>query len=302
MEYQRDKLINKIYSEAQRNKDIFFISVDFGAPALDKYRKDLPKQFIHSGISEQNSIDLAAGLALDGRLVFVYAMAPFITLRCLEQHKISTGIMNLNVCTIVAGIGLGYADSGPTHYATEDLSCLHSLINSNVCTASDPLVAEFLATDFIDKPKYNFIRLDRQPTPILNPHVDSKNINEGFRVIEKKGNICIVTNGGLINNVIDAKKYTNKEFTICDLIRSKPISNEFIDFIKDYDILITVEEQSIGGISTVILESLNEKKILKNMISLKLPEKYFFDNGGRDYLLDQSNLSPKKIAARLNSI
>ena len=66
---------------------LFFISADFGAPSLDKFRENLPKQFIHSGISEQHMIDMSAGLALSGKKVYVYAMAPFITLRCLEQIK-----------------------------------------------------------------------------------------------------------------------------------------------------------------------------------------------------------------------
>ena len=48
----------------QKNKNIYFLSADFGAPALDKFRKDLKNQFIHTGISEQNTINVAAGLAL----------------------------------------------------------------------------------------------------------------------------------------------------------------------------------------------------------------------------------------------
>ena len=302
MEYQRDKLITKIYLEAKKNKDIFFISADFGAPALDIFREKLPEQFIHSGISEQNSVDLAAGLALDGRIVFVYAMAPFVTLRCLEQHKCSTGIMNLKVCTIVAGIGLGYADAGPTHYATEDLSCLHSLINSNVSSASDPIVAEYLGQDFIENPKYSFIRLDRHPTPTIDQNLNYESIKKGFRVISSEGDTCVISTGGILNNVINAQNFSNKKFAICDLFRTKPISKEFVDFVSNYKNLITVDEQSTGGLSTIILELLNEHKVLKNITCLKLPEKYFFENGGRDFLLDESNLSPKKIAKKLNSI
>ena len=62
--FQRDVFINKIFDSAKKDKNIIFISADFGAPALDKFRENLPDQFIHSGISEQHMIDLAAGLAL----------------------------------------------------------------------------------------------------------------------------------------------------------------------------------------------------------------------------------------------
>ena len=66
-----------------------FLSADFGAPALDNFMAELPDQFFHLGISEQNMIDVAIGLALRGKKVFAYAMAPFVIMRCAEQHKLA---------------------------------------------------------------------------------------------------------------------------------------------------------------------------------------------------------------------
>ena len=96
--FQRDEVIKIIYKAAQKNKKIFFLSADFGAPALDNFRFKLKDQFIHLGICEQNMIDFACGMALDGAKVYAYAMAPFLALRCIEQHKTATCLMNLNVC------------------------------------------------------------------------------------------------------------------------------------------------------------------------------------------------------------
>ena len=90
--FQRDYFIEALYKKAKKNKNIILLSADFGAPALDKLRKNLKSQFIHTGISEQNMINVAAGLALKKKKVFVYAMAPFVTLRCLEQHKCFSSI------------------------------------------------------------------------------------------------------------------------------------------------------------------------------------------------------------------
>ena len=146
LKYQRDVFIDAIYQAAINDKNIFFISADFGAPALDNFRELLPKQFIHAGISEQNMIDTAAGLALSGKKVYVYAMAPFITLRCLEQIKCSLAIMNLPVTIIAAGVGLGYADAGPTHYSNEDIACLRSIAGMQVFSASDETTTKFLAS------------------------------------------------------------------------------------------------------------------------------------------------------------
>ena len=75
--FQRDEVIKIIYKAAQKNKKIFFLSADFGAPALDDFRLNLKNQFVHLGICEQNMIDFANGMALEGAKVYVYAMAPF---------------------------------------------------------------------------------------------------------------------------------------------------------------------------------------------------------------------------------
>ena len=65
--FQRDAFIDEIFVAAKNDRDIFFVSADFGAPALDRFREELPNQFLHSGISEQHMIDMAAGLTLSGK-------------------------------------------------------------------------------------------------------------------------------------------------------------------------------------------------------------------------------------------
>ena len=96
--FQRDVFIEEIFKAAKNDRDIFFVSADFGAPSLDRFREELPRQFVHSGISEQHMMDMAAGFALAGKKVYVYAMAPFISLRSIEQTKCGPGLMNLPIC------------------------------------------------------------------------------------------------------------------------------------------------------------------------------------------------------------
>ena len=60
----RDIFIDKIFEHAKKDKNLFFTTPDMGAPSLDGFRKELPNQFIHSGICEQHMISMAAGLTL----------------------------------------------------------------------------------------------------------------------------------------------------------------------------------------------------------------------------------------------
>ena len=89
MNYQRDAFISELTERAKFDKDIVFLSADFGAPALDRFIAEFKRSIFHLGISEQNMIDVAIGLALRGKKVFAYAMAPFVVMRCAEQHKLA---------------------------------------------------------------------------------------------------------------------------------------------------------------------------------------------------------------------
>lgn len=301
LNFQRDEFINQIYLLAKKNKSINFISIDFGAPALDRYRKDLKKQFIHLGICEQNAIDFACGLALEGKVPYVYAMAPFLSSRCLEQHKVSTCLMDLNVTTILTGIGLSYANSGPTHYSTEDLACIRSIANSNIFTASDPETAKMLAkyTYKIKKPK--FIRLDRKSSYNLSRvKVNEADIKKGFRYLRKgkAKKIILISHGTIIERAVKSIDQMNnnlkKNITIVDLIRCKPFPKILVNIIKKYKRVITLDEQNFsGGLASIIFESAN----CKNIIPLSLPDKFIYENLGREKLLDKYGLSIKRISS-----
>ena len=75
----------ELESFGKKDKNLFFISADHGAWALANFKKKLKKQYMNIGISEQNMISFAAGMALNGKKIFLFTITPFITQRCLEQ-------------------------------------------------------------------------------------------------------------------------------------------------------------------------------------------------------------------------
>jgi|TARA_B110000858_G_scaffold197592_1_gene259846 transketolase len=303
--FQRDEFINNIFKHAKKDKKVQFISVDFGAPALDQFRSKLKNQFTHLGICEQNAVDFACGMALEGHKSYIYAMAPFISLRCLEQHKASSCLMNLDVTTIVTGIGLSYANSGPTHYATEDLACLRSLPNAIIYTASDPLSAKLISEVTYKTKGPKFVRLDRKASENFNNKIDYKDVIKGYRFLKKgsKKNICIISHGTIIKRAVDAAAKIKDKFqnniSIVDLIRCKPFPKTLSQELKKFDYLLTLDEQTYsGGLFSILSERVDHKKIL----NFSIPDKFIFENNGRELLLDQNGLSVKNIYNKLNNI
>ena len=102
---QRDTFIGELFEIAKNDKDVIMMSVDMGAPALDRWREELPDQFLFTGISEQHSINLAAGLSASGKKVYVYFMAAWAA-RCFEQIRYSCSMPNNPITILSNGVGL----------------------------------------------------------------------------------------------------------------------------------------------------------------------------------------------------
>jgi transketolase len=290
MKTQRDALIEEIHISAADNKDIYFLSADFGAPALDAFRDNLPQQFFHLGISEQNMIDVAIGLALKGKTVFTYAMAPFISLRCAEQHKIAA-MMNLQIVNIISGVGLSYANAGPTHYSTEDYSLAYNTIGSEVYTMADAITCTEFVRSIIKNPRFSFVRLDRDAGTDLSQAV---NFEEGYRVIGSGKRACFVTHGYFAQKLSKLIKHNPdyQDVVIIDVFRSKPVSEKCIKEILSYDKIVFVDEQiSSSSIGCFLAQQELFKSAGKNFKSICLADKYMFENSGRDSLIQLAGIT-----------
>jgi transketolase len=294
--FQRDVFIEEIFEAAKNDRDIFFVSADFGAPSLDKFREELPGQFVHSGISEQHMMDMAAGFALAGKKVYVYAMAPFITLRCLEQTKCSLALMDLPVTIIAVGVGLGYADAGPTHYATEDIACMRAIVGLEVVSPCDEVSTRMVARQTIERPRLRIIRMERNALPSIYKTCDELG-ETGYTELESGKDVCVLSYGNSLHRVLKARRESEaSSFGVIDLYRLKPIDMALAKVLDRYSGVVTVEEQCLsGGFGSAVLEVMAAGGLLKPVKRLGLEERYYFENGGREYLLDRFGLAVEDI-------
>jgi transketolase len=266
---QRDSFISVIHAQAERDKDVMFLTADFGAPALDAFRAALPYQVIHCGISEQNMIDLAVGLALSGKRVYTYAMSPFY-LRAAEQLKLAA-IHGVPITVVSVGAGLSYAGSGPTHYATEDIAVYRTLVNCDLYTVSTANMAAVLAAQ--EPKRMRVIRLERGWLPELYPHFSYL---AGF-----VGNTQHLACGYLVHWL----KARGTDVT--DVYQQKPIPDSLVQNLRTYDSVYTYEEQyREGGFGAAIIEALSDYHDRPRIFRRALPSRAIYENGTRDQLLE----------------
>lgn len=291
----RDTFLTSLYEKMKNDKTIFFVSADFGAPILDKIREDYPDRFINVGIAEQNLVNVATGLALEGFTVYAYAIAPFITMRCYEQIRVNVSVLShvrpMNINFIGVGAGVSYAMSGPTHHCLEDLSIMNTLPNMEVFSPSDYKTSEAYVerTLRIKKPKY--IRFDAKPMAVLEDNI--QNFDDGFRVIQKGQKIAIISTGYMSQKAIKIVK--DFDVTLIDIYLLNNYNKEKLNKeFENIDTIITIEEgfKGCGGLDAEINSNFKNKKT----INLGFEKKYTFEIGSREFVHEKNGIGVDDIS------
>lgn len=275
---QRDFFIDEIYDAAVRDPSIMFLDADFGSPSLDKFRTNIPEQFIHCGISEQNMVNVAVGLALAGKRPYLYAMSPFF-LRAYEQLKMAA-MHGVPITVISVGAGLSYAGAGPTHYATEDIACYRTLVDSEVYTASTNNLARSLAQQSLVSKKMMVVRLERGEATEL--YQDGYYPGDGYFIFPPVNDHppCVAT--GYLVHWLKARGKN-----VIDLYRQKPISPHLVMKLGEYAFIHCYEEQyAAGGMGAALMEALGDAGKKTRVIRHTLPDRAIYENGTRDQLLE----------------
>ncbi len=290
----RDRFIDRIYRAALEDERIVFLSCEYGAPGLDRFRADLPDQFINVGISEQNAVSVAAGLAKEGRRVVVYSIASFITLRCLEQVKLDLCAMGLPVTIAAVGPGWAYGVDGPTHHATEDLALMRAMAGMTIFSPGDGMTVELAADTALGSDGPVYCRLDRGDFPVLGK-ISAADKQNGFRLFGGPARICLVTTGSMVHQALEAARKVagqGVELAVLDLFRIKPLETHALAEVLDgYDFLLTLEEHTInGGLGSAVAEVLIDYGLKAGLRKMAIADERLYAYGSRDRLRNNAGI------------
>jgi transketolase len=302
----RDALIEKIYYRMHEDDSLFFLSADFGSPKLDKIREEFADRFINVGIAEQNLINVATGLALEGFNVYAYAIAPFISMRAYEQVRNNLALLSqikpVNVNLIGVGAGSSYDVSGPTHHCLEDISIMRTLPNIELFSPSDWVLAEKFLDYSIDEKKPKYIRFDSKPLPGIYDDSTDIDFKKGFYKLSDGAKVCLVSTGFMTHTakkVVESLREDNITIGLIDVFMLKPIDRDlFYDTLAVYDTVITLEEafKNVGGLDSLVCSVLEEKVSTAKLKRMGYEDEYVFEMGGREVIhrinsLDEENLT-----------
>lgn len=225
---------------------------------LSKFAAAHPDRFVQFGISEQNMVSAAAGMAAAGLKPYVSTFASFLALLCCEQIRMDVAYSALPVRLIGhhAGISLGFY--GTSHHATEDLAITRSIANLTVVAPADGAQLKAAIRASVDYPEPIYFRIQRGRDPVV--YADNVGFTFGKAIVHSRGtDLTIIATGSTVHpslRAAEALRDLGVSVGVIDMATIKPFdAAAVLEAASGCAKILTVEEHNIlGGLGSVVAE------------------------------------------------
>ena len=228
----------------------------------EAFKNKFPDRFFQFGVAEQNMMGIAAGMSLTGYIPYVCTYGIFSSGRCWEQLRLSVCYSNCNVKVEGAHSGLLVGPDGASHQATEDIATTRVIPNLRVVVPCDTVEARKAAIAAADVQGPVYIRLGREPIPVITNEKTPFNLGKALILREGK-DVTVVACGVEVSQSLLAAEEMEKEgisVGVVNLHTIKPIDREtLIKLAKETGAVVTAEVHQVsGGLGSAVAEVLSE--------------------------------------------
>ncbi len=303
---------NSLIKHAEKDSKVIGITAAMpSGTGMDLFGKKFPERMFDVGIAEQHAVTFAAGMATEGYKPYAAIYSTFLQ-RAYDQVVHDVAIQSLPVRFAIDRAGLVGAD-GPTHAGSFDITYLSTLPNFVVMAASDE--AELVrmintSMDINDRP--SAFRYPRgNGVGVKLPEITEKIELGKAKIIKEGKKVAVLNFGARLQECILASENLKKkgiDISIIDARFAKPLDENIIwQIATEHEVLITIEEGSIGGFGSHVSQFLSEKNLLDSNLkfrSMILPDR-FIDHDKPELMYKFANLDSNgienKILDTLNS-
>ncbi len=275
--------------------------------SLDRFYAQYPDKLVNVGITEQNMIGVAAGIASEsGSNVFACTYAEFVIVRALEMVRQNLAYHQFNVKLIGNSAGFAMETLAVSHWATEDIAFVRALPNMTILSAADCLSAIrlVLASSQMNGPVY--LRLSGGLNCPIVYENDRDFVIGKANIVEEGDDIAIIATGLMVREALDAASILKNKginATVVDMHTIKPLDTDFLKgvFAKN-KLVVTVEEHSIiGGLGSAVAEFKCDNNINTQLVRVGVNDR-FCKLGTQRYIWEQHGLTSEQIAEKIESI
>lgn len=300
----RDTFVKTLLEIAKKDKNVYIITGDLGFGVLKPFWTELPNQIINAGIAEQNMTSIAAGLAMQGKIVYTYSIGNFPTLRCIEQIRNDCAYHNANVKVVCVGGGFVYGSLGMSHHATEDIAMMRALPDVTVLAPGDLVEAECATRAIYKQQGTCYLRLGRGGEKRIHDKIEGFEIGKAIE-IQKGERVAVFSTGAIFDEVYEACEVLKGQGitpTVYTFPTIKPIDKEVIlNCAKSHKAIVTVEEHNLsGGFGSAVAEVLAEQSEVKaKLVRVALDDRYSCIVGSQKYLRKQYGIDASTIVEKV---
>lgn len=284
---------------ARTDPRIVVLDGDTGSSTrTDIFENEHPERFFQMGITEQNMLGMAAGMATLGLIPIVSTFSCFIVSRAHDAIRVLIAQPRLNVKMMGGYAGLLAGMTGKTHLMFDDISIMRAMANMTVVAPADEIETRQALAAIIEYPGPVYVRLTRPNSPILFD--DSYRFEVGRAVTVREGtDVTVFGTGPQTSRAYEAAEMLAEEGISVHLVHLPTIKPLDIEAVvaaarKTGRVVTTEEHTIVGGLGGVVAETLGEHEPLP-MRRHGLQD-VFGESGPNDALLEKYGISPSKIA------
>ena len=261
----RDGYGHALVTLGATNPDVIVLDADLAkSTRSDWFAAKYPDRFFDIGISEQDMVGTAAGLALCGKIPFATTYAVFVAGRAWDQIRTTVCYSDLNVKIAGAHGGISAGGDGATHQSLEDIAVMRVLPNMNVIVPCDATEAKkaTIAAAAIHGPCY--LRFAREATPIFTSEEDAFEIGKA-NTLRDGSDATVIACGPLVYESLlahDLLKEQGISLRVINMHTVKPLDEAAVlKAAAETGAIVTVEEaQVMGGLGGAVAETLVKNK------------------------------------------
>ena len=261
-----DHLSNGLVNLVERGENVVAGSADLQySNGLNRFAAAYPDRYLSFGISEQNMVSVAAGMATTGVVPFVATFASFLGLLACEQIRMDAAYSAQPVRLIGHHTGISLGFYGTSHHATEDIGAMRSIADLDVVSPSDGAQLESVIRASATRDRPIYIRIGRGREPVV--YQEDPEFSFGKANVHGLGDeLTIIACGITVHAALEAARAMNLEgrsIGVIDMASIKPIDEDAILVAAETsltDKLMTVEEHNVlGGLGAAVSEVLTDK-------------------------------------------
>jgi transketolase len=301
----RAEFVDELLSLAEDDPAVVLLTGDLGFNALEPFAERYPDRFFNVGVSEQNMLGLAAGLAEAGFRPYAYSIATFASLRPYEFIRNGALLHELPIRIVGVGAGFDYGHNGVTHFALEDVAVMRVQPRMTVVAPADSAQARSAIRETAALPNPVYYRLSKASSVL--PGLEGR-FSLGRTVTLRDGaDVVLVSSGAIAADAVAAAQILAERgieaaVVLVSSFNPSPV-DDLVRILGRVPVAVSFEEHYVdGGLGSLVAETIAEGGLGCRLVRFGVRGMPTGRTGSAEWLRVEHGLTAEALVATVEGI